>query len=149
VKGRARASALHRERSASGIRIILEAGEARRPTRIVRRAHFAGNRTRVLLTLDRWRHEPARSVRFNRIPSRLHCQYARVNEWTRSDVLINFGRPVETAFFPRTQREVWSYRYMESNIHNMMFNFYFDQEGILRLTQRTPDPMRERNLRRF
>jgi len=74
---------------------------------------------------------------------------ARVNEWTRSDVLINFGRPVETAFFPRTQREVWSYRYMESNIHNMMFNFYFDQEGILRLTQRTPDPMRERNLRRF
>ena len=74
---------------------------------------------------------------------------ARVGEWTRTDVLTNFGRPAETAFFARTQREVWSYRYMENNIDPMMFHFYFDPEGILRLTQTTPDPMRERNLRRF
>lgn len=73
---------------------------------------------------------------------------AKVNEWTRDDVLINFGRPAETAYFSRMQREVWSYRYMANNIDYMMFHFYFDDQGILRLTQRTPDPMRDRNLRR-
>ena len=73
---------------------------------------------------------------------------ARVNEWTRNDVLINFGRPAETAYFSRMQREVWSYRYVENNIDYMMFHFYFDNQGILRLTQKTPDPMRDRNLRR-
>ncbi|HKT91287.1 MAG TPA: hypothetical protein VJS18_03835 [Paraburkholderia sp.] len=73
---------------------------------------------------------------------------ARVNEWTRDDVLINFGRPAETAYFSRMQREVWSYRYIENNIDFMMFHFYFDDQGILRLTQKTPDPMRDRNLRR-
>jgi hypothetical protein len=73
---------------------------------------------------------------------------AKVDVWTRNDVLINFGRPAETAYFPRMKREVWSYRYMENNIDYLMFNFYFDEQGILRLTQKTPDPMRERNLRR-
>jgi len=74
---------------------------------------------------------------------------AQVGVWTRNDVLINFGRPVETAFFPRMQREVWSYRYIENNIDYLMFNFYFDEQGILRLTQKTPDPIRDRNLRRM
>jgi len=37
---------------------------------------------------------------------------------------------------------------MANNIDYMMFHFYFDDQGILRLTQRTPDPMRDRNLRR-
>lgn len=73
---------------------------------------------------------------------------AKVGVWTREDVLINFGRPAETAFFRRMNREVWSYRYMENNIDFLMFNFYFDEQGILRLTQKTPDPMRERNMRR-
>jgi hypothetical protein len=73
---------------------------------------------------------------------------AKVNEWTRNDVLINFGRPAETAYFSRMQREVWSYRYIENNTDYMMFHFYFDDQGILRLTQKTPDPMRDRNLRR-
>jgi hypothetical protein len=73
---------------------------------------------------------------------------ARIGEWTRNDVLINFGRPVETSRFPRMQREVWSYRYMENNIDYMMFHFSFDDQGVLRQTQKTPDPMRERNLRR-
>jgi hypothetical protein len=74
---------------------------------------------------------------------------AQVGVWTRDDVLINFGRPVETAFFPRMQREVWSYRYIENNIDYLMFNFYFDDQGVLRLTQKTPDPIRDRNFRRM
>jgi hypothetical protein len=74
---------------------------------------------------------------------------AEIGKWTRHDVLVNFGRPVETAFFRLSQREVWSYRYVENNITPLLFNFSFDTTGILRETQRTPDPLRDRNFRRF
>ena len=65
---------------------------------------------------------------------------AEVGKWTRNDVLVNFGRPFETAYFKRVNREVWSYRYVENNIEHLIFNFYFDDQGVLRQTQRSPDP---------
>nr|WP_227875468.1 MULTISPECIES: hypothetical protein [Paraburkholderia] len=65
---------------------------------------------------------------------------AEVNKWTRNDVLVAFGRPFETVYFKRMDREVWSYRYMESNVFHMIFNFYFDPQGVLRQTQKQPDP---------
>jgi outer membrane protein assembly factor BamE (lipoprotein component of BamABCDE complex) len=65
---------------------------------------------------------------------------AEVGKWTRDDVLTHFGRPFETAHFKRMDRDVWSYRYMESNIYHMIFNFYFDEQGVLRQTQKQPDP---------
>lgn len=73
---------------------------------------------------------------------------AEVGKWTRDDVLINFGHPFETSYFSRMQREVWSYRYQENNINYMIFHFYFDDQGILRLTQKMPDPSRDPSLRR-
>ncbi|MCC8402567.1 hypothetical protein LJ655_11815 [Paraburkholderia sp. MMS20-SJTN17] len=74
---------------------------------------------------------------------------AEIGKWTRDDVLINFGRPMQTQFFRLSQREVWSYRYTENNINHMLFNFAFDTDGVLRETQRMPDPLFERSLRRF
>ncbi|MFM0007891.1 MULTISPECIES: hypothetical protein [Paraburkholderia] len=65
---------------------------------------------------------------------------AEVGKWTRDDVLVNFGRPFETSYFKRVNREVWSYRYMENNIEHLIYNFYFDDQGVLRQTQRSPDP---------
>jgi hypothetical protein len=43
---------------------------------------------------------------------------AELNKWTRDDVLINVGRPFETSC------EVWSYRYVENNVNDLIFNFY-------------------------
>jgi hypothetical protein len=74
---------------------------------------------------------------------------AEIGKWTREDVLVNFGRPVQTTFFRRSQREVWSYRFIENNMTPLLFNFAFDTNGILRETQRSPDPLRDRNFRRF
>src|SRR5579864_6270873 len=68
---------------------------------------------------------------------------AQIGVWTRKDVLVNFGRPVETSYFPLMKREVWTYRYMEANIWYLMYSFYFDNQGILRLTQKTPDPLHD------
>jgi hypothetical protein len=74
---------------------------------------------------------------------------AEIGKWTREDVVVNFGQPVQTAFFRRSQREVWSYRYVENNITHLLFNFSFDTSGVLRETARTPDPLRDRDFRRF
>ncbi|WP_227242687.1 hypothetical protein [Paraburkholderia caribensis] len=68
---------------------------------------------------------------------------AEIGKWTRDDVLVNFGRPVETNYFPLMKREVWTYRYLEDNVWYMMYSFYFDDQGILRLTQKTPDPLHD------
>jgi hypothetical protein len=68
---------------------------------------------------------------------------AEIGKWTRSDVLVNFGRPVETSYFPLMKREVWTYRYLEDNVWYMMYSFYFDDQGIVRLTQKTPDPLHD------
>ncbi|AXF14943.1 hypothetical protein PQQ88_08200 [Paraburkholderia caledonica] len=68
---------------------------------------------------------------------------SEIGKWTRSDVLVNFGRPVETSYFPLMKREVWTYRYLEDNYWYMMFSFYFDDQGVLRLTQKSPDPLHD------
>ena len=68
---------------------------------------------------------------------------AQIGQWTKQDVLVNFGRPVETSYFPLMKREVWTYRYLEDNVWYMMYSFYFDDQGVLRLTQKTPDPLHE------
>jgi hypothetical protein len=68
---------------------------------------------------------------------------AEIGKWTKSDVLVNFGRPVETSYFPLMKREVWTYRYLEDNVWYMMYSFYFDDQGIVRLTQKTPDPLHD------
>ncbi len=49
---------------------------------------------------------------------------AELNKWTRDDVLIDFGRPFETSYFRMMKREVWSYRYVENNVNDLIFNFY-------------------------
>jgi hypothetical protein len=66
-----------------------------------------------------------------------------VGKWTRDDVLVNFGKPEETAYFPLMKREVWSYRYMEDGVWYMLYHFYFDDNGVLRLTQKSPDPLHD------
>jgi hypothetical protein len=68
---------------------------------------------------------------------------SEIGKWTRDDVLVNFGRPVETSYYRLMKREVWTYRYLEDNVWYMMFSFYFDDQGILRTTQKSPDPLHD------
>jgi hypothetical protein len=74
---------------------------------------------------------------------------AQIGTWTKKDVLVNFGRPEETSYFPLMKREVWTYRYMESNVWYMLYSFYFDDNGVVRLTQKTPDPLHDPEDRHF
>jgi hypothetical protein len=70
---------------------------------------------------------------------------ARIGQWTTRYVLVHFGRPVETAYFPLMRRHVWSYRFLQDGVWYSMMHFYFDPDGILRLTQAGPDPEEEQN----
>jgi hypothetical protein len=74
---------------------------------------------------------------------------AEIGKWTRNDVLINFGRPEETSYFPLMKREVWTYRYYEDNVWYMLYSFYFDDQGLLRTTQKSPDPLHDPDRRSF
>lgn len=68
---------------------------------------------------------------------------AVVGTWTREDVQRHFGLPEETAYYPLMRRGVWSYRYMDTDVWYMLYHFYFDDAGILRSTQKSPDPLHE------
>ncbi|WP_260858617.1 hypothetical protein [Paraburkholderia sp. BCC1885] len=74
---------------------------------------------------------------------------AQIGTWTKSDVLVNFGRPEETSYYPLMKREVWTYRYLEDNVWYMMYSFYFDDQGLLRTTQKSPDPLHDPDRRSF
>lgn len=70
---------------------------------------------------------------------------AKIGQWTTRDVLVHFGRPVETAYFPLMRRHVWSYRFLQDGVWYSMMHFYFDSDGVLRLTQAGPDPEEGQN----
>jgi len=74
---------------------------------------------------------------------------AEIGKWTKSDVLVNFGRPEETSYYRLMKREVWTYRYLETNVWYMMYSFYFDDDGVLRTTQKSPDPLHDPDRRSF
>ncbi|HTJ91863.1 MAG TPA: hypothetical protein VL424_01995 [Pararobbsia sp.] len=82
-------------------------------------------------------------VRLDQMLTAQNFAQVEVGKWTKHDIQVTFGLPEETAYFPLMKREVWSYRYMESNVWYMLYHFYFDDQGIVRLTQKTPDPLHD------
>ncbi len=75
---------------------------------------------------------------------------AKVDTWTKRDVLEHFGKTLAepAQYFPLMKREVWSYRFKHEGLWPSLFNFYFDDGGVLRQTQITPDPLYDRGDRR-
>ena len=65
----------------------------------------------------------------------------KVNDWTRDQVLRNFGRPAEDARDHATGYEVWSYRYKQDKVWNSFMNIYFNARGVVRRVENTPDPV--------
>lgn len=70
---------------------------------------------------------------------------AQINVWTKKDVLEHFGAPREPIeYYSRLKQEAWSYRFLHEDQWYSMFNFMFDDAGVLRRTLITPDPLRDR-----
>lgn len=71
------------------------------------------------------------------------------DKWTQKDVLSHFGEPVCKQYFSLSHRAAWSYRYMDAGVWYGMFVFLFDDNGVLRGTQKAPDPLRDPDRRAF
>ena len=65
----------------------------------------------------------------------------KVNDWTRDQVLRNFGRPAEDTRDRATGYQVWSYRYKQDKVWNSYMNIYFNARGVVRRVEDTPDPL--------
>ncbi|SOY41696.1 putative TRANSMEMBRANE LIPOPROTEIN [Cupriavidus phytorum] len=75
---------------------------------------------------------------------------AQVNTWTRRDVAEHFGMTrLPVSYYPRMRNEVWSYRFRHEDVWPSLFHFYFDDAGVLRRTQITPDPLYDPDERRL
>lgn len=64
----------------------------------------------------------------------------KVGETTKRQILLTFGQPTETSYFPRLQLEAWSYRFKEEGVWNAMMHIHFDAAGVVRLMFVGPDP---------
>lgn len=73
---------------------------------------------------------------------------AEIGKWQQRDILAHFGKPVEKSYFPLMKLNVWTYRYMDADVWYMMYNFYFDNNGVLQRTSKSPDPLHDPD-RRF
>ena len=65
----------------------------------------------------------------------------KVNDWTRDQVLRNFGQPAEKSRDRATGDEVWSYRYKQDNVWNSFLNIYFNARGIVLKVENAADPL--------
>lgn len=75
---------------------------------------------------------------------------AQVNTWTKRDVAEHFGMTrLPVSYYPRMRNEVWSYRFRHEDVWPSLFHFYFDDAGVLRRTQITPDPLYDPDERRL
>ena len=62
-----------------------------------------------------------------------------VDKSTKEDVLRTIGAPSETVYFPRIEREVWTYAYKENNAWDSQMHIYFDRSGMVRQMMNAPD----------
>jgi hypothetical protein len=73
----------------------------------------------------------------------------KIDHATKADVLRAIGHPAETGAVAMHNYEVWSYRYLESDVWYSMMNVMFDQNGVVRMMQNGPDPRYNDRDRRF
>ncbi|TCS39597.1 hypothetical protein EDC30_101554 [Paucimonas lemoignei] len=63
----------------------------------------------------------------------------RINQDTKEDVLHLIGAPDEKTWLPLPRQEVWSYPYRENGVWNSIMHVHFDESGIVRRLEKTPD----------
>jgi hypothetical protein len=71
----------------------------------------------------------------------------KVGEAKKEDVLRIIGAPSETSYFARTDLEVWSYPYKESDVWDSLMHVHFDKAGIVRQMLNGPDPRFDPDMR--
>jgi outer membrane protein assembly factor BamE (lipoprotein component of BamABCDE complex) len=91
-----------------------------------------------------------RLVKFEQVLTGEKFATIKIDHATKADVLRTIGHPAETSYLALRDWEVWSYRYLESDVWYSMMNVEFDRNGIVRRMENGPDPRyRDRDNRFF
>jgi hypothetical protein len=69
--------------------------------------------------------------------------FARIEakQWTRDQVLRNFGRPAEVLRSRLDDGEIWSYRYKEKGVWDSLMNVDFNARGTVLRVYNSADPL--------
>jgi len=68
-----------------------------------------------------------------------------IGKTTKPEIFRTFGTPAETTYLNLPKLEVWSYRYKEGGVQNLMIHVYFDHQGVVRRTEGGLDPRYDTN----
>jgi hypothetical protein len=82
-----------------------------------------------------------RLVSFEQVLTSENFAKVKIGQWTKDDILRNYGRPAEISRVAFHNYEVWSYRYKEAGVWNSMMSVHFDQQGVVQQMLNGPDPM--------
>jgi hypothetical protein len=82
-----------------------------------------------------------RLVSFEQVLTSENFAKVKIGQWTKDDILRNYGRPAEVSRVAFHNYEVWSYRYKEAGVWNSMMSVHFDQNGVVQQMLNGPDPM--------
>ena len=82
-----------------------------------------------------------RLLSFEQVLTSENFAKVKIGQWTKDDILRNYGRPAEVSRVAFHNYEVWSYRYKEAGVWNSMMSVHFDQQGVVQQMLNGPDPM--------
>ena len=82
-----------------------------------------------------------RLLSFDQVLTSENFAKVKIGQWTKDDILRNYGRPAEVSRVAFHNYEVWSYRYKEAGVWNSMMSVHFDQQGVVQQMLNGPDPM--------
>jgi hypothetical protein len=82
-----------------------------------------------------------RLLSFDQVLTSENFAKVKIGQWTKDDILRNYGRPAEVSRVAFHNYEVWSYRYKEAGVWNSLMSVHFDQQGVVQQMLNGPDPM--------
>ena len=82
-----------------------------------------------------------RLVSYDQVLTSENFAKVKIGQWTKDDILRNFGQPAETSAVAFHDYEVWSYRYKEKGVWDSLMNITFTKLGVVRRMENSPDPV--------
>ena len=69
-----------------------------------------------------------------------------IDQWTRAEVLLRYGRPALVEQVARFEGDIWTYRYLEISRRRMV-HIHLDPGGVVRRVMSTDEPEPDERIR--
>jgi len=82
-----------------------------------------------------------RLLSFEQVLTSENFAKVKIGQWTKDDILRNYGRPAEISRVAFHDYEVWSYRYKEKGVWDSLMNVDFNARGTVLRVFNSADPL--------